>query len=49
MIKIFKKRIDSFRGLPLGFVGKLVRMLAASLLLEIFWKQKGEKGNAEGA
>lgn len=27
MIKIFKKRIDSFRGLPPGFVGKPVRML----------------------
>ena len=43
MIKIFKKRIDSFRGLPLGFVGKLVRMLPASLLLEIFGNRREKK------
>ena len=32
-----------------GRVCVAAEMLAASLLLEIFWKQKGEKGNAEGA
>lgn len=32
-----------------GWVCVAAEMLAASLLLEIFWKQKGEKGNAEGA
>lgn len=32
-----------------GWVCVAAEMLAASLLLGIFWKQKGEKGNAEGA
>lgn len=31
-----------------GWVCVAAEMLAASLLLGIFWKQKGEKGNAEG-